>query len=412
MVTEAHFRASVSKSFAGLNKNMVLLLNLSSLIVKAADLKEHLTEALGIILEGLRFFAGRIYLMDDSKESLSLVAWKGISAQRLERVGLYDSFTGMAALQRAFLVQRVADLKNKERKKLLMERGIKAVVCVPMMYGGEILGVINLSSNRTLKLRKGYVELLCAVGNQLAISIKCIKSLEEIKQKTLELSKEEEMRKFFTYCIAHDLKNPAGTIMALIKRVLDKKVPAEKLTLYLEQIHKAVMQIYNLVRDLNLYIVSKELPLNEEEVKIEELVEDIRVRYFTEIKERKIALLFKGNVDSIVGDREQIKRVLTNLVDNSLKYGGPNLRHIIISSEASDGWVVLRVTDDGVGIKEEEFPNLFDPFQRKSSAKDTEGSGLGLAIVRTIVERHGGRVWANRPENGGIEFCLQFPLKG
>lgn len=410
MPTEAHFKAPIIDSFSGLNKNLTLLLGLSSLIVKVQDIKELSDKALQIILGHLRFFGGRIYLMDPSRETLSLIAWKGLNPERLERVGLYDSFTGMAALQRAFLAQKVEELKNLDRKELLLKKGIKAVVCVPMVYGDEIIGVINLSSQRPLKFRKGYVELMCAIGNQLAISIKCLKTIEEVREKTIELQREEEIRKFFTYCITHDLKNPASAIIALTKRLVEKGIPKEKLSSYLEQIHKATLQLYSLIQDLNLYIISKELPLKEEEVVFEDILHEIRNRYNRELKERGIELCFEGKVSSIKGDRNQIRRALLNLIDNSLKYGGPNMKNILVKAEIEDHCVLLKVKDDGVGIKEEELPTLFDPFQRKSSAKGTEGSGLGLAIVKTIVERHGGRVSAHRPSEGGIEFCLEFPL--
>lgn len=411
MATEAHFKAPISKPFSGANKNLSLLLNLSSLIVKVRDIKELSDKALQILLEGLRFFGGRIYMMDPSKETLSLIAWRGLNPERLERVGLYDSFTGMAAFQRAFLAQKVEELKNLERKELLLQKGIKGVVCVPMIYGDEVIGVINLSSQRPLKLRKGYVELMCAIGNQLAISIKCLKTIEEVKQKTVELQREEEIRKFFTYCITHDLKNPANAIIALTKRLIEKGIPKEKLSSYLDQIHKATLQLYSLIQDLNLYIISKELPLSEDEVVIEDILHDISNRYSKELNERGIRLYFEGRVSSIRGDRNQIRRALLNLIDNSLKYGGPQMKNISVSTELVNHSVLLRVKDDGVGIKEEELPTLFDPFQRKSSAKGTEGSGLGLAIVKTIVERHGGKVSAHRPLEGGLEFCLEFPLK-
>lgn len=411
MQTETHFKAPVSESLATLNKNIKVLLNLSALTVKARDLRELLEESLKILLTSLDFFGGRIYFPDPSNEFLLLKAWMGISPDSLERVGFHDSFTGKAALQRSFLAQKVEELRNTERKKTLIAKGIKAVVCIPMIYGDELVGVINLSSNKQLKLRKGYVELLCAVGNQIGITIKCLKTIEQLNDKTTQLKKEEEMRRFFTYCITHDLKNPSGAIIALIKRLLEKSLNREKLATYLTQIYNASLQIYNLVQDLNSYIISKELPLTEEEILLDELIKDVIDRYSKELNDRKISVNLDISAPIIKGDRNQIKRVLLNLIDNSLKYGGPNMKCISISSEQSKGSVMLRVKDDGVGLREEEFSTLFDPFQRKSSAKGVEGSGLGLAIVKSIVERHGGNVFARRPPEGGIEFCLEFPNK-
>jgi len=394
------------------NKNLLLLLEISKLIVTAQGLPNLLESALDILLKGLRYFAGRIYLMDPGGKTLSLAAWEGISKDRLEKVGTNNSFTGLAALNKAIVAHSVEELSDETRKAILKERGIASVVCIPIFFGKDVVGVLNLASNRPAKLREAYVEVLSAIANQLGVAITCFKTIDQLKEKTNQLQKEQEAIRFFTYCITHDLKNPAAAIVALIKRLLEKSINPKKLTLYFNQIHSASLQIYHLIQDLNSYIATKELPLSVEELDIITILEDIKSRYEKDIKDRNITFTIHSGFRTLKGDGVHIKRAILNLVDNSFKYGGENLRHIDIILEETQEFKTIRVKDDGVGLKEEEIATLFDPFQRKSSAKGTEGSGLGLAIVRTIMERHQGTISVNRPKDGGIEFCLSFPKDG
>jgi len=394
------------------NKNLLLLLEISKLIVTAQCLSNLLDSALEILLSGLHYFAGRIYLLDPGGKTLSLASWKGISKDRLEKVEIHNSFTGLAALNKAIISHGVEELTDEARKAVLKEKGIASVVCVPIFFGKEVVGVVNLASNKPVKLRGAYVELLSAISNQLGVAITCFKTIDQLKEKTNQLEKEQEVMRFFTYCITHDLKNPVNSIIALIKRLVEKSISPQKLTEYLNQIYSAAFHMYHLIQDLNSYITTKELPLCIEDLDLTEIIEEVKARYEKDIKERDITFTVHKGFNTLKTDGSQMKRMLLNLIDNSLKYGGENLKHIDIILEETEDSKNIRVKDDGIGLKEEEIATLFDPFQRKSSAKGTEGAGLGLAIVKTIMERHKGTITVRRLKEGGIEFCLSFPKDG
>jgi signal transduction histidine kinase len=102
-------------------------------------------------------------------------------------------------------------------------------------------------------------------------------------------------------------------------------------------------------------------------------------------------------------------RLLRNLIDNALKYGGEELTEIRIGYQEAERSHVLSVTDDGIGIKDEDSEEIFEPFIRKSTSRGIEGSGIGLAIVREIAEKHGGRVWTEPGREVGITFLVFLP---
>jgi signal transduction histidine kinase len=101
-------------------------------------------------------------------------------------------------------------------------------------------------------------------------------------------------------------------------------------------------------------------------------------------------------------------RVLTNLVDNALKYGGHDLSEIRISYQESEDSHILSVEDDGIGLKDEDAKMLFGPFKRKRMAGQVEGSGLGLAIVKEIAEQHKGSVWLDPAIKKGAAFHVSI----
>ena len=103
-----------------------------------------------------------------------------------------------------------------------------------------------------------------------------------------------------------------------------------------------------------------------------------------------------------------IIRVVRNLVDNAIKYGGDDLREIKIGYKESDETHIISVTDDGVGLKVEDSEEIFELFKRKKTSKGIQGTGLGLAIVKEIVERHGGKVWIEPGTKKGTTFSISI----
>ena len=111
-------------------------------------------------------------------------------------------------------------------------------------------------------------------------------------------------------------------------------------------------------------------------------------------------------------DPEQIKTVFENVLNNAIKYSQPDSEPIQVSYKHREFFAIIRITDFGIGIPEEELSHIFEPFYRvdKSRAKDTGGYGLGLSLCKTIMEAHGGKIEVqSRPEEG-TTVSLFFPL--
>lgn len=216
------------------------------------------------------------------------------------------------------------------------------------------------------------------------------------QQRAAEALKESSERiKLFAYSVSHDLKSPAVAVYGLTRLLHEHYGDSldERAKNYCEQIMTSVEQIGALVENINVYISSKEVPLSIEKVRLREVLDMIKDEFSAQLSIRQIRWSQPESFAEIRADRLSIVRVLRNLVDNALKYGGDDLSEIRIEHKASDEFDTLSVSNDGVLIRRSDSEDIFGPFQRHKTSRGVQGSGLGLAIVKEIAEQHEGRVW-------------------
>jgi PAS domain S-box-containing protein len=239
-------------------------------------------------------------------------------------------------------------------------------------------------------------------SRSIAIDITARKRAEE------DIKKGTENIKVFAYSVAHDLKNPTIGLHGLTKLLSNHAMDVfdEKGKRYCDQILKASEQIAALVENINIYVSTKETPLNIEKIDVKEILRMIREEFSTQLNNREIKWTEDEKILEINADKLSILRILRNLIDNTLKYGGDILQEIKIGYRESHEFHILSVMDDGIGIKKEDSEKIFGVFQRKETHREIQGTGLGLAIVRELVERHGGRVWVEPGRERGVTFYI------
>jgi light-regulated signal transduction histidine kinase (bacteriophytochrome) len=234
--------------------------------------------------------------------------------------------------------------------------------------------------------------------------------LDITKRKMAEeaLKQSSEKTKLFAYSVSHDLKSPAVGIYGLAKRLYNRygNKLDEKGREYCAHILRGSEQIAALVEKINVYISTKELPLALERIKLKEILQIVKDEFSTALNIRRIMWEEPEDLPEITADRLSILRVLRNLVDNALKYGGDRLSRIRIGYDESDLHHILCVTDDGIGIKAIDTEKIFGLFERRDTSKGIEGTGLGLAIVKEIAEQHKGKVWTEPGRDKGTAFYV------
>jgi signal transduction histidine kinase len=221
----------------------------------------------------------------------------------------------------------------------------------------------------------------------------------------------ERMQKEFIDIAAHELRNPIQPILALSQSLLSKTGKIEQYSELLEPICRNAKRLNRLAEDiLDLtQIESKSLQLHTEHFNLHDMIlnaiADSRNRIKKEYKDNiGLELVCKNDI-FVEADRGRINQVVSNLLDNAIKFTKEGT--IITTAEQKDIHVVISVKDTGTGIDPEILPRLFTRFATKSGT----GTGLGLFISKSIVEAHGGRMWAeNNSHEKGATFTFSLPL--
>jgi len=232
----------------------------------------------------------------------------------------------------------------------------------------------------------------------------------DLAKANAELQRESEKVKLFAYSVSHDLKNPTMSLYGLTKRLFENygAILDEKGRTHCKHIMKSAQQIATLTEMINLFISSKEAPMNIEDLDLKEGLACIRDEFSEQLQLRRIQWSEPDHLPVIRVDRVSLERVFRNLVENTLKYAGEKLKEIRIGFRETELHWVLSVSDDGIGINTENPDRVFGAYRRIESREKTEGLGLGLAIVKEIAGKHKGEVWTEPGTLGGATISVSF----
>ena len=392
------------------NRELSVLLEMSNFLASRIDQKSLLNGALSKVLEYFDLEAGRIYLMDEGGRYLYLAAHHGMEPHGLERVNIDEGFSGKSARTRSFIAQYVSELEDKKRATLLSDKGFRIIICVPLIIMDKVAGVMNLATSKTIELDQGNIDLLTAVGNQIAVAVNNVMLHEDQKNKIEALKEKTETIKFFAYTVSHDFKSPVTGIYGITRLLREKygHILDEKGREYCDQIMKTAEHMVAVVEKLNAYIKTKEDLFNFERIKVKEVIETIRSQFATVFKKRRIRWSEPEILPEIVADKLALSSVFRNFVDNALKYGGDDLCEIKIGYKEDESFHIFSFSDDGIGMKAGDETEIFKVFKRNETSKGTSGSGLGLAIVTEIAKSHQGRVWVDTGTQKGMTFHISI----
>lgn len=239
----------------------------------------------------------------------------------------------------------------------------------------------------------------------------------KLKEAKIAQKEYEQNRQELIASISHDLKTPLTSIKGYVKGIQDGVANTpEKLDRYMKTIYKSANDMDGLLDELFLYskLDLEQLPFQYEKVDLynffADLIDELTLNFE---KDQGSAILLVNNEDSYIveADREKLRRVVTNIIQNSLKYMDKKYKQIQVCLTSEPFEVIVEIKDNGSGIRKEDLPFIFESFYRTDSSRNssTGGSGLGLSIAKKIIKEHNGTIWVDSELGKGTS--IYFKLK-
>lgn len=229
-----------------------------------------------------------------------------------------------------------------------------------------------------------------------------------------EAERVHEVRRDFVANVSHELKTPIGALSLLSEAVLSAKGDPEAVTKFATRMQHEAKRLTDLVQEIiNLSRLQDSDPLQvAAELMINDLVREAVDQCQTTSEARNIwVTITEGPDTTVLGDREQLIMAIHNLIENAINYSPENTK-VSVTTHIEDEIVEISVTDQGIGIPEEELDRIFERFYRVDPARsrETGGTGLGLSIVKHVSNKHGGDVKVWSAPNVGSTFALRLPI--
>lgn len=287
----------------------------------------------------------------------------------------------------------------------------------------SIIKPIQQLSEAANKISEGNLNFELTVKGKDEISqlARMFETMRKKLKQTEELNQQyENNRKELITSISHDLKTPITSIKGYVDGIRDGVANTpEKMEKYMDTIYSKANTLDHMIEELFIYskLDLKKVPFHFENMDLRSYLEDFMEELRFDMEDKGGSVHFHVEEDKkyiIKADRDKINRVITNIIENSLKYMNKDRPEINIFLKSEQNFVKVQIKDNGSGIDQQSISRIFEQFYRTDNSRNssTGGSGIGLAIVKQIMEGHNGEVWAESEEGIGTSVFFTLPKAG
>ncbi len=397
-------------------EDLLALNEIAVILGRSPDLVHALTETLERVLEVTGASGGWIHLRERKDDRLTLIAHHGCPPALVERLKTAQVGVGV--------VGEVAQA-GQPRFQVVMEEA-HALIILPIGTRPESNGVLGLLGDAAHPLSSQKVQLLTAIVHHIGMAVENARLTEEASE--IEILREvDRLRSELIANVSHELRTPLGLIKMFCTSLLMDDVSFERETQmeFLRGIDEQTDRLEVIVD--NLLDLSRaesgRLHLELRAVDIGALAREVIAKVEQEVRstigapQRKPSASYRFVYDfpeqPLIGkvDARRIEQVLRNLLNNAVKYS-PEGGTITVQGRGDRWQLLIRVSDEGIGIPPHEQERIFERFYRVENevTRRTQGAGLGLSVCRSIVEAHGGHIWVDSTPGKGSTFYFTLPV--
>ena len=296
---------------------------------------------------------------------------------------------------------------------------ITAIILSVWLYSGISTPLYHLTK-ATREIRDGNLDYEVKAEGAKEVKELC-EGFEEMRVR-LKTANEEKLEadrqnRELISNISHDLKTPITAVKGYVEGIMDGIADTpEKMDRYIKTIYNKSIEMDHLINELTFYtkINTNRIPYTFSKVNVQNFFEDAAEEIRYDLTSKNIAFDYQNTVGrdvQVIADVEQMRRVINNIIGNSVKYMDKPDKKISLRVRDAGEEIEAQISDNGKGISSKDLGNIFNRFYRADSSRNSTqgGSGIGLSIVKKIMEDHGGRVWASSVEGEGT--TMYFSLR-
>jgi len=433
IVRDVSKRKKAQEQIEWRNKWLGMLNATSMAIGSSLDLDEIVSNTIEKILVILETVSVRIYRLNKKKQTLDLLASRGLSSRFVENGRIRTRELGQGLLWKSLIALEtrvltdLSDLKEEPYADLFAEEGIRSAIYVPLVSKGKPVGVMVITSQSAFDLSNDYLEFLSAIGNQLGVAVENAALYENLKIAYQELKEAQEQviaqEKLaslgkLSATIAHEINNPLAAVLTynrlMIKQNRNGRLTPERkddIARYLNIMASETARCGEIVK--NLLAFSRRSKISIENKNIEEIVERTLalLSHDLEMKGVKVVKRISSDLPEVQCDFKQIQQALLNVVGNASEaMAGGGVLTMAAKCSTGGRTMEIKVSDTGCGIQKKHLKNIFEPFF--TTKEEGKGVGLGLSVVYGIVTRHQGTIEVESEPGEGTTFTICLPLAG
>jgi signal transduction histidine kinase len=416
----AHDRAAEAEGLRDQLGRRVDLLDATNRCARALGSSLEIEEAFAAFIRELRgmipFDRTAIILADDG--SARVIAAAGAAAETVFPPGTRRPVAGSLMHEvttRGQVVYRqdMSDRRYPEEEDFVA-LGLRCRLAAPLIVGPRSVGMISLVREQPAAFTPDEIEFVSLLGRFLGSTVQNIRAYEAERATVEELRRLSAMRADFVALVSHELRSPMAAVIGSAKTLQRRwrELTPEQRESFLGLIDHETNRLADLVADVldTSRIESGQFSYSFSDVDVGELVLESAAAAQSGQDEIEIRSSIQRPLPLVRGDRDRLRQVLTNLLDNAVKYS-PAGEAVEVEALAENGIISVEVRDSGPGIAPEHHALIFEKFGRVTGEQAKPGTGLGLFIARSIVQAHGGSLEVRSRDGHGAAFALELPVE-